>query len=188
MESTQYTNKGTGAGGANTNKYGKEFEEKTYNEAWLLRQGFVKHKMYMQKRCTNYTVTFIMQTQLKSYIKNKYGITLFRCPDEAYLFEFDDGRKMLKIIEKKEQKVEGSVETKLWSGPSLKREYEIILDGFTVEYAFCLSSFLKSKMVSDNQKYKVLHQILQESNIDVFYGDDADYLEQLLTWVWKYIE
>jgi len=29
----------------------------------------------------------------------------------------------IKIVEKKEQNVEGSVETKLWSSPSLKREY-----------------------------------------------------------------
>ena len=34
--------------------------------------------------------------------------------------------KWLLEVEKKEQKVDGSVETKLWSGASLKREYELV--------------------------------------------------------------
>jgi len=55
------------------------------------------------------------------YMKNKYNIELFRCPDEAYIIEYTSGRKVIKILEKKEQNVEGSVETKLWSGPSLKK-------------------------------------------------------------------
>lgn len=60
-------------------------------------------------------------------MKNKYNIELFRYPDEAYLIEYNTGKKVIKILEKKEQKVEGSVETKLWSGSSLKREYELLL-------------------------------------------------------------
>ena len=32
-------NKGTGAGGANTNYYGKQFEEKTNNQDRLLEMG-----------------------------------------------------------------------------------------------------------------------------------------------------
>ena len=35
-------NRGTGAGGANTNKSGKTFEQKTENESRLLAAGFVK--------------------------------------------------------------------------------------------------------------------------------------------------
>lgn len=34
-------NKGTGAGGANTNKNGKKFEEKTSNRERLLEMGFI---------------------------------------------------------------------------------------------------------------------------------------------------
>jgi hypothetical protein len=36
-------NKGTGAGGANTNYYGKKFEEKTNNQQRLLEMGYTKH-------------------------------------------------------------------------------------------------------------------------------------------------
>lgn len=54
----EVANKGTGAGGANTNLYGKSFEEKTSYEYKLLEQGFV------QTSITNKTKTIII------YVKN----------------------------------------------------------------------------------------------------------------------
>ena len=117
-------------------------------------------------------------------MKNKYNIELFRCPDEAYIIEYNKGKKVIKILEKKEQNVSGSVETKLWSGPSLKREYELVLgDNFKVSYGFCVSSFLKNKIESQEKKYKVLLQILNESNIQVLYGDDENYFIKLDDWI-----
>jgi hypothetical protein len=86
------------------------------------------------------------------YMKTKYNIELFRCPDEAYIIEYNTGKKVIKILEKKEQNVEGSVETKLWSGPSLKREYELVLgNDFEVHYGFCVSDFLKKKLISNKK-------------------------------------
>ena len=38
-------NKGTGAGGANTNLYGKSFEEKTSNKTRLIKSGFEEFKI-----------------------------------------------------------------------------------------------------------------------------------------------
>jgi hypothetical protein len=113
-------NKGTGAGGKNTNIYGKKFEDKTNNENKLIDDGFIKES-YSKTKYGYYlykTIYFTLQNGLKLFIKSKYDIDIFRCPDEAYI---------IKILEKKEQNVEGSVETKLWSSPSLKREYELIL-------------------------------------------------------------
>ena len=55
-------------------------------------------------------------------------------------------------MEKKEQNVSGSVETKLWSGPSLKREYAIVLGNeFEVHYGFSVSNFLKDKLTSNEK-------------------------------------
>ncbi len=89
-------------------------------------------------------------------------------------------------MEKKEQYCDGSVETKLWSGPSLKREYELILGPqFEVHYAYCVSGFLKNKLVSDCKKYTTLSTILQESQIQVLFGDDADYFETLDRWIYN---
>jgi hypothetical protein len=117
-------------------------------------------------------------------MKNKYNIDLFRCPDEAYIIEYNNGKNVIKILEKKEQNVEGSVETKLWSGPSLKREYELILGSkFTVFYGFCVSEFLKKKLVSNEKKYITLNTIFNENNIVVLFGDDENYFETFDNWL-----
>lgn len=185
------TNKGTGAGGANTNLLGKKFEEKTDNQTRLLSDGYKsialsKKHFYLKKKEDDVTTYFFKQGVLKMFIKEHYKIDLFRYPDECYLFEYKDGKKTIKILEKKEQRVEGSVETKLWCGNSLKREYQIVLgDDFTVYYGFCVNDFLKKRVVSDTKKYVVLRKMLEEDNIDMLYGDDEDYYEKLEAWINK---
>jgi len=187
-------NKGTGAGGANTNYYGKQFEDKTNNQQRLLEMGYTKNSFtkkpkkaydyYLSKTFEDKTVVFVLQNGVKMYMKNKYNIDLFRCPDEAYIIEFTSGRKVIKILEKKEQNVEGSVETKLWSGPSLKREYELVLgDDFNVHYGFCVSEFLKKKLISNEKKYTILNTILNENNIVVLFGDEENYFELINNWI-----
>ena len=201
-----HINKGTGAGGANTNYYGKQFEEKTNNETRLLEKGFIKYidkneilddkdyYIYVAalkfepdrnvKFSTYLAYEFVLQNGLKMYMKNKYNIEMFRCPDEAYIIEYTSGRKVIKILEKKEQNVMGSVETKLWSGPSLKREYELVLGGeFEVFYGFCVSAFLKKKIIYSEKKYAILITILNENNIAVLFGDDESYFETFDTWL-----
>ena len=187
-------NKGTGAGGFNTNYNGKLFEHKTNNEQTLINIGFNKeyfkgkNKYFLKKDYKDKIVIFVLQSNLKTYFKNKYNINLYRNPDEAYIIEYTNGKKIVIIIEKKEQKVEGSVETKLWSGPSLKREYEIVLgNDFQVFYCFCLNDFFKKKFESNDIKYKNLNQILNESNIHILYGDDIDYFNKLNSWLYNLI-
>lgn len=194
-------NKGTGAGGANTNYYGKLFEEKTNNQQRLIDFGYTKtnftqnpkkntktsqkvYDYYLSKTYEDKTKVFVLQNGLKTYMKHKYNIDLFRCPDEAYIIEYTSGRKVIKILEKKEQNVEGSVETKLWSGPSLKREYELMLGpDFEVFYGFCVSGFLKRKLISTDKKYTILNTIFTENNIAVLFGDDENYFETFDAWV-----
>jgi len=180
------SNKGTGAGGSNTNFYGKKFEEKTNNTENLINNGYLKNDYYLSKEFNDEckTITFVCQNKFKIFIKDKYKIDLYRCPDEAYIIEFKSGKKIIKILEKKEQRVEGSVETKLWSGVALKREYEIRFGSdFEISYAFCVNDFLKKKFVSNNQKYKDLNQILNEADITVLFGDDDDYFQKLNIWI-----
>jgi hypothetical protein len=203
-------NKGTGAGGKNTTIKGNAFEKKTDNTNELLQNGYKtiilkknnKNAYYLTKTFEindkTIEINFVQQSGLKFYMKKYYDITMIRNPDEAYIIKIYDKnskipeKTIIKILEKKEQSVEGSVETKLWSSPSLKREYEILLgDTFIVEYGLCVNTFLKNKVCnSDNtkkvcEKYKILNQILNESNIDILYGDDDDYLSNLNTWINK---
>jgi|UniRef100_A0A6C0M095 hypothetical protein len=185
-------NKGTGAGGANTNFYGKKFEDKTNNQNRLLEMGYSKNSytkskktndFYLVKTFEDKTIVFVLQNGLKTYMKYKYNIDMFRCPDEAYIIEYTSGKKVIKIIEKKEQNVEGSVETKLWAGPSLKREYELVLDNeFEVHYGFSVNNFLKKKLTSNDKKYTILNTIFQENNIVVLFGDDENYFQTIDIW------
>ena len=190
---SELLNKGTGAGGAKTNYHGKKFEEKTNNQLRLLENGYIINNFkktskksfdYLSKTYEDKTIIFILQHGLKIYMKNKYNIDLFRCPDEAFIIEYKSGRKVIYILEKKEQHDDGSVETKLWSGPSLKREYELVLgEDFEVFYGLCVSNFLKTKLISKNQKYIILNTILNENNISVLFGDDENYFETFDIWI-----
>lgn len=178
------SNKGTGAGGANTNITGKKFEDKTDNQSILLLAGYVKKNYYLFKSFDYKTITYLTQRGLKKYMNTMYNIDIFRNPDEAYIIEYKDGKKVIKILEKKNQNSEGSVETKLWAGPSLKREYEIILgNNFDVQYSYTVNDFLKQSILSNKKKYEVLNIILKENDIQVFFGDDEDYFELLNKWI-----
>ena len=193
MSEIQIINKGTGAGGAKTNLNGKKFEEKTDNSKRLIEIGFTPHIIskkskklydYLSKTFEDREIIFLLQNNFKKYIKYHYNIDLFRYPDEAYIIKFHNGKTLIKILEKKEQYVEGSVETKLWSGPSLKREYELVLgEYFEVSYGFCLNNFLKLKLTSIKKKYIILNTILKENSIAVLFGDEENYFETLDEWI-----
>ncbi len=186
--------KGLGAGGCNTNKLGLAFEEKTNNELTMNLLGYSKtiiDKSSKAKRNYMYSkdfvdkkITYVCQSGLKKYMSVNYNIKLFRCPDEAYIIEKEDNVKILKILEKKEQIKEGSVETKLWASPSLKREYELMLNNhFKVEYALCVNKFLEDKLLSNHRKYNLLHDILTENEIKILFGERVDYFDNLGDWI-----
>ena len=188
---SEIVNKGTGAGGANTNYYGKKFEEKTNNEKRFLDNGYEKiilnkkskNGYYLSKTFEDKTIIFVSQSGLKEYIKHKYNIELFRCPDEAFIIEYTSGRKIIKILEKKEQNVEGSVDTKLLAGPIFKEEYiEALEYNFEVEYAFCVSKFLQNKIISNEKKYIIFNKLMKNHNISILFGDDENYFETFDAW------
>jgi hypothetical protein len=81
-------------GGCNTNLYGKMFESRTCNENYLLKNGFKKiiygkkqSHYYISKIYEDKIVTFVSQNGLKYFMKQKYKIDIFRCPDEAYIIK-----------------------------------------------------------------------------------------------------
>ena len=179
-------NRGTGAGGANTNKTGKPFEENTDNLKRMVEHGFAKQKSWLSKQFEDRTVVIVKQHGLKQYAKHKYGIDdIYRCPDEAYIIEYATGKKVIKILEKKMQNVEGSVETKLYAGPLLKRDYEMMFGPeFEIQYGFCISEFLQKNITSGTKKYNNLRKMLEEeNNIPILFGNDANYFETLDSWI-----
>ena len=191
---TAIINKGTGAGGANTNVTGKSFEQKTENETRLLASGFIRKPIpgyektiygyYLIKETSpTESVVYLTQGGLKAYFGHFFKKELYRHPDEAYLFRNGD-QYTLKILEKKNQNVSGSVDTKLLAGPGFIKVYEKELgEGFSVKYAFCISSFMKKNYVS--KKNDSLREVNEECGIAVLFGDDPDYYETLDAWIYQ---
>lgn len=190
--SKKIINKGTGAGGCKTIDNGFKFENKTDNCNYLKVKGFTAYKFnkietILSKTFEDKKIYFLKQGKLKKYVLDKYNIDLYRNPDEAYIIEYKSGKIAIKILEKKNQNVEGSIVDKLWAGPVYKREYEIEFgEKFQVSYAFCVSSFLENKLKSNekkNRKFQTLNIIFEESNIQVLFGDSKNYFESLYTWI-----
>ena len=184
-------NKGTGAGGAKTNLNGKTFEDLTSNEMRLESQGFVKtlinkskYGYYFSKKNEEREIIFAQQHGFVLFIKNKFGITLVRHPDEAYIIIPKEGKVIVKILEKKNQNVEGSVQDKLWTGPTFKDEYlDFLGNQFEVNYAYCLSNWFKNKFETEPKYKNLLKNIWPRNGIVHFYGEDPDYYEKLDLWI-----
>ena len=194
---TAIINKGTGAGGANTNVTGKSFEQKTENETRLFASGFTRKPIpgyekntegsfyYLIKETSpTESVVYLTQGGLKKYFEHFFKKELCRHPDEAYLFRNGD-QYTLKILEKKNQNKSGSVDTKLMTARDFIEEYEDSIEdpNFTVHYAFCVSDFLKKDYVSDKKKWVLLRGRHKKYGIAVLFGDDPNYYETLDAWI-----
>ena len=188
-------NKGTGAGGSNTNHNGIVFENKTDNEIRLIADGYVrknitgkektKYGYYLEKIGDNNTIHFLKQNGLIHYMSVFHQKELFREVDEAYVIIDNNTHDItVKILEKKNQTGNGSVEDKLCLGHYFKFiEYPGCLGEFKVEYAFCISTFLKNKYNSEHKKWKIIKESNKKDDIPVLFGDDEDYYSTLDEWI-----
>lgn len=193
---SEIQNKGTGAGGSNTNLNGIAFEKKTDNESRLISSGFVrknipgkektKYGYYLEKMNEKQTIHFVTQNGLKYYMVHFHQKELCREVDEAYIFIDNITRQIkLKILEKKNQNGGGSVEDKLFLGHHFKFvEYPgCVGENFKVEYAFCISTFLQNIYTSDHIKWKIIRKENEKNNIPVLFGDEEDYYTKLDEWL-----
>lgn len=197
LESLTLVNKGTGAGGAKTTHNGLSFENKTSIENKLLEKKFnkiiidkkKKHSYYFENKINDNKIIYLTQSGFRIFMKNEFKIDIYKNPDEAFII-FSNNNIHIKILEKKNQNVEGSVEDKLKTGFFNKREYEKMIKmanneeyKFNVEYAFCVSKFLQNKFESNQTKYNIIKEIMNEDNIKIFYGEDEKYFDNLFEWI-----
>lgn len=194
---TKIINRGKGAGGKNTTLCGGLFEKKTSLENKLIENNFIKHKIDTKKNSYYYeyiingmNIKYFNQDGLKKYLKNTYNIETYRKPDEAVLLK-KDGKYHLKILEKKNQNVDGSVEEKLKTGAFTRREYELMLNKnkdlyFKISFSIVLSKFLENKFNSNMEKYNNIKKIMVEDKIYLFYGDTDEYIENIYKWILEY--
>jgi len=181
-------NKGTGAGGYKTNFNGKKFEEYTNNESRLLENGYIKtvynkntFGYYLSKKTEDpsSSIVFVLQDGFKPYMKKTFDIDISFKPDEAYIITHS-GKTTIKILEKKNQNCEGSVDTKLVASYGLRCMYEYICgENFNIEYSLCLSEWFKEHQ---KDKYIYTNMFLDKHNINVFYSDE-NYFINLDSWI-----
>ncbi len=185
-------NKGTGAGGAKTNHNGLSFETKTSFENILDKLEYVKKEIEIKNSKGVYyekdNIIYFKKHGFKLYFQKEFNIITYRQPDEAYLIK-SDNKYILKILEKKNQNVKGSVAEKLKTGAFNRREYELMVNNteynFTVVYCFCVSKFLEKDLELNTPKSKNIKKIMEEDKVGLLYGDNDNYIDKLCEWINK---
>jgi len=140
-------NKGTGAGGANTNKNGLSYEEMTNLESLYSECNKNKKDKSQIIKFNGYENELINanKSTLHKYMKNigEKNSSLKSAagckePDEAYI---DLQRKIIFIIEKKFQQTPGSVDEKIQTAAFKKYHYTNLFPNFKIHYIYCLSDW-----------------------------------------------
>jgi len=149
----------------------------------LIKKHYLNCHYILEKKYGNKHILFTLQSGFKKYIKNVYNIDLIRNPDEVFIIKYENKIKIV-IIEKKYQIVAGSCDIKIWSSPALKDEYKILFNKINnldiqIEYVLCVNNYFKNKFNSDNLKFNILLEILNNNNIHVLYGEDKNYFKNL---------
>ncbi len=75
--------------------------------------------IYYEYNDDNINIIYFKKNSFKLYFEKEFNIITYRQPDEAYLIKSkinNDNNYILKILEKKNQNVDGSVEDKLKTG------------------------------------------------------------------------
>jgi hypothetical protein len=175
-------NRGTGAGGSNTNKNGLSYEELTEindSDRYITKDTIkIKNKKISQVEIDSKPFIKVIKGELKFYMMyiNKFNIDSEKSlqPDECYI---DEENKTINIIEKKFQQSSGSVDEKIQTGDFKRWFYKEQYPEYTIKYCYCLSDWFKQKRYNPEFRY------LKNHNIKVFYGSDDLYVDKLLDWI-----
>lgn len=172
---TTIKNKGTGAGGSNTNKNGLPYEKmtdlsdrysilnknKNYNEIQFFDSELVFTSTQQSKlfKC--------MDTKINKDITKAHGC---KNPDECYIHE---ETKTIFIIEKKFQQVGGSVCEKIQTPDFKVWQYNRTFPEYRIVYVYCLSDWFK-----ENCKAEL--EYLDYKKIPVFWGNSKNYKDDII--------
>ena len=172
-------NKGTGAGGANTNKNGLQFEEVA--DLKDRYESIIRRKIGSEVKFKGHLSTFIevSKSALHKYMekigeKNMMLKPAAGCkkPDEAYI---DLEKNNIFIIEKKFQQISGSADEKLQTGYFKQLHYKELFPNFNIYYMYCLSDWFKRE--ESALKY------LKDSGIPVFWGNSETCKEKIIEFI-----
>ena len=183
-------NRGTGAGGANTNASGLVFERNTYLTEKYITIG-TKHNCkiieFDTENAKNKPLVELTKSNFHKFMRTEnhsvqqpdgYPICPHGCrqPDEAYFYE---PTQQLFIIEKKNQSGSGSVCEKLQTAVFKRDAFQTQFPSCTIHYMFCLSDFFRSK--KSTCEYEI--DFLRRNNIPIFWGADTTYKNDIINYI-----
>lgn len=143
-------------GGANTNKYGLEFEQTTdLEDLFNKHQDFDVRGNKLYKQGEEVGLLIGKHALYKDFLEPrgvdyKQHISKKLIPDDALLVN-----KVLYIVEKKFQRVAGSVDEKLQTCDFKKKQYQKLMKplGISVEYYYVLNDWFKHPQYDDVRQY-----------------------------------
>ncbi len=174
-------NRGTGAGGINTNKNGLSYESRTLLDSQIECTKRVNGFELVKFKTSQTEFIKANKTKLFKFMKNTMNTTInpahgCKRPDECFI---NNETKIVFIIEKKFQKVGGSVCEKIQTPDFKVWEYGRLFPNYKIVYIYCLSSWFKNNCKSELE-------YLRYKNIPVFWGDDELYKEKLVSFMTNY--
>ena len=179
-ESKKKTNRGTGAGGSNTNANGLKFETCTelnseYSSSEKLPVGLrITFRNHSKKLIS------LRKAEFKRYMQNINSLNKnlddphgCKQPDECFI---NPDEKTITIIEKKNQTRSGSVCEKIQTGVMKRWHFQKKYSDYKINYVYTLSDWFK-----DNCKSEL--EYLKHENIPVFWGDDINYKSKMVEFI-----
>jgi hypothetical protein len=180
--STKLKNKGTGAGGSNTNKNGLKYEAVTNLDEYIIvitkeRVGrkikfsysddeFIElHKAELVKYTQN-----MDKNDTNSDIERLHGT---KEPDTAYI---NEAQKIIIILEKKFQQGGGSAAEKLQTYPNKIRNYRRRYPNHTIHYIYWISEWFINTCKQELKD-------CEEDQVPVFIGNNEDVKVNLVDFI-----
>ena len=166
-------NKGTGAGGSKTNENGLPYEEMTDLKTEYIKNtdGTVCFDGSSKKFQSLSKGQLFRQIPPKPDIQHAHGC---KQPDECYVIE--NPRKIMFILEKKFQQCGGSVCEKIQTASFKKWQYQRLYPDYKIVYIYCLSDWFR-------QHCQAELRYLREIKVPVFFGNDPDYKQQIISFM-----
>ena len=185
MATTVIVNRGTGAGGKNTNKNGLGFEKFTSLDKKQSKYLKGKHT-YCKFKGSDKEFICVSGAQLFKYMKSIGEMSNLKpakgCkrPDEAYI----DNDKNIFIIEKKYQRRSGSVEEKIQTGDFKQKHFNKLFPKYNVNYIYCLNEWFKTEF--ESKERGGIRSYLEECGVKVFWGERKSYKTKIIKYMINY--
>lgn len=176
-------NKGTGAGGSNTNGNGLPYEGMTELDDRITIMDKKKDSPFTVIKFNGHEKLFVKtkQAQFFKYMKDETDKEIKQAhgckkPDECYI---DEELKIIFIIEKKFQQTNGSVCEKIQTPDFKLWQYSRTFPDYTIVYIYCLSDWFKTNCISELE-------YLDIKKVPYFWGSSETYKDEIIKFMLNY--